>query len=237
MLATVAGQVARASSIVTTASSPVPRPRRRDPPHCLTRTPIGRYDCRPLPARRKKKWPWIVAALVLVFVIAGLFGDEDGSPQEVATLPRRPDRPGLGHGSRPPPGQGFTVTTESVDGRMVIIESNWNVVSAPCATGTTCCCASPSPRPCPPRRSWPRSRATRRRGHPRTRRDTADESRPRTGPRSCSSLRRLLRELHGSPSRGRRTPVHRPARLPPRAGPRQGRRRLRMTELLVSQAR
>jgi excalibur calcium-binding domain-containing protein len=79
---------------------------------------------------RKKKWPWIVAALVLVFVIAGLFGDEDGSPQEVATLPTGLTDLDSATARDRLQEQGFTVTIESVDGRMVIIESNWNVVSA-----------------------------------------------------------------------------------------------------------
>lgn len=86
---------------------------------------------------RERKWPWVVAALLLLlFVIAGVFGGEDrdsGSPEEdqrVATLPDGLTGMDSASARDQLEEQGFLVTVESVDGRMVIAESNWNVVSA-----------------------------------------------------------------------------------------------------------
>jgi hypothetical protein len=84
---------------------------------------------------RERKWPWVVAAaILLLFVISGVFGDDDSrgghEDQPVATLPD--GLPGMNAASARDQleDQGFVVTLESVDGRMVIVESNWNVVSA-----------------------------------------------------------------------------------------------------------
>jgi len=91
---------------------------------------------------RQPKWPWILAALLLfLFVIAGAFGGENGAPEN---SPKEP----TGFEATPaltlPDGLagmdsasardrleelGFLVTIESLDGRSVIIESNWYVVS------------------------------------------------------------------------------------------------------------
>ncbi len=85
---------------------------------------------------RERKWPWVVAALLLLlFVIAGVFGEdtESGRPEEgqpVATLPDGLDGMDSASARDRLEAQGFQVTIESVDGRMVIVESNWNVVSA-----------------------------------------------------------------------------------------------------------
>jgi hypothetical protein len=86
---------------------------------------------------RERKWPWVVAAsLLLLFVIAGVFGDDDrgsgDSPEDqpVATLPAGLAGMDSASARHQLEEQGFVVTIESVDGRMVIVESNWNVVSA-----------------------------------------------------------------------------------------------------------
>jgi hypothetical protein len=74
--------------------------------------------------------------LLLLFFIVGVFGGEDRdseSPEEdqrVATLPDGLTGMDSASARDQLEEQGFLVTIESVDGRMVIVESNWNVVSA-----------------------------------------------------------------------------------------------------------
>jgi Excalibur calcium-binding domain len=86
---------------------------------------------------RKRKWPWILGVvLLLLFVIAGVFGGEDrnsgGSPEEPPAIAIPEGLTGLDSATARDRLQdlGFVVTIESVDGRAVIIESNWVVVSA-----------------------------------------------------------------------------------------------------------
>lgn len=86
--------------------------------------------------KRERKWPWVVAAiLLLLFFIAGVFGGEDNGPvspkenQPVATLPDGLTGMDAASARDRLQEQGFLVTIESVDGRTVIVESNWNVVS------------------------------------------------------------------------------------------------------------
>jgi len=85
---------------------------------------------------RKRKWPWIVAALLLFFSVVGACGDKEqspgGSPEEPTAKEIPAGLAGMDAASARDRLQamGFVVTVESVDGRAVIVESNWNVVSA-----------------------------------------------------------------------------------------------------------
>ncbi|TDV56623.1 excalibur calcium-binding domain-containing protein [Actinophytocola oryzae] len=86
---------------------------------------------------RKRKWPWVVAALVLIlFVIAGMFGDPAKKPGETPADKPAMAIPGGLTGMDAASARdrlealGFGVTIESVDGRAVIVEGNWLVVSA-----------------------------------------------------------------------------------------------------------
>lgn len=86
---------------------------------------------------RKRKWPWIVATvLLLLFVIAGIFGGEErgvgNSPEEppAAVIPDGLTGMDAASARDRLEALGFQVTMESVDGRTVIVEGNWRVVSA-----------------------------------------------------------------------------------------------------------
>jgi hypothetical protein len=84
---------------------------------------------------RKRKWPWVVGVLLVLFVIVGLFGDKGEQPagpaheQPAATIPGGLTGMDAASARDRLEDLGFVVTTESVDGRTVIVESNWNVVS------------------------------------------------------------------------------------------------------------
>lgn len=93
---------------------------------------------------RKRKWPWVVAVLVLLlFVIAGIFGGEKQAPGESPEEPPAAVIPDGLVGTDAASARdrledlGFQVEMESVDGRTVIIESNWLVVSVDLQEGTS----------------------------------------------------------------------------------------------------
>ena len=109
--------------------------------------------------QRERKWPWVVTALLLLlFVIAGILGGEDddsSNPEEDRPAVTLPDGlTGMDSASARDKleQQGFLVTIESVDGRTVIVESNWNVVSASIRDAKTVLLrvAKPTPTNTPP---------------------------------------------------------------------------------------
>jgi hypothetical protein len=101
----------------------------------MTNDGITAQSPSPPDQKRKRKWPWVVAAVLLLFFVIGTLNNDDegaGTPSDdpAVTLPE--GLTGMNSASARDQLQdmGFAVTIESVDGRMVIVESNWNVVSA-----------------------------------------------------------------------------------------------------------